>query len=288
MEAGTRQNALRVESDGDVGLGTANPVVDLHVVDGDSPTLRLEQDTSSGFAAQTWDVVGNETNFFVRDATNGSQLPFRIRPGADSNSIYIENDNNVGFGTTAADERLHVVGTDNPRLLIQDTSDNANDKPGLALDSPAAASDGLWVFEVDNAGNFQIDFGPSTGPEIVISDATATNGTVTINGNLLVNGTCTGCDAVFSPEYPIESVEEHAEFMYANSYLPAVGPTPEGKGLIDVFAKTTGILQEVEKAHIYIEQLHRTVQEKDGELMDLKDRVAQLEALIQQLTDSQQ
>ena len=75
IEAGARTNALYVEADGDVGLGTNNPVVNLHVVDGNTPTLRLEQDGSSGFTPQTWDVAGNEANFFIRDATNGSTLP---------------------------------------------------------------------------------------------------------------------------------------------------------------------------------------------------------------------
>ena len=56
------------------------PVVDLHVIDGNTPTVRLEQDGSSGFTPQTWDLAGNETNFFIRDATNGSTLPFRITP----------------------------------------------------------------------------------------------------------------------------------------------------------------------------------------------------------------
>ncbi|HVS66471.1 MAG TPA: hypothetical protein VMT85_23545, partial [Thermoanaerobaculia bacterium] len=86
IEAAAPTNSLYVESDGDIGLGTANPVVRLHLVDGDTPALRLQQDGSSGFQQQTWDVAGNETNFFVRDASNGSTLPFRIRPGAPSSA----------------------------------------------------------------------------------------------------------------------------------------------------------------------------------------------------------
>ena len=47
----------------------------------DTPGIRLEQDNTGGFAPQTWDIAGNEANFFVRDLTGGSKLPFRIRPG---------------------------------------------------------------------------------------------------------------------------------------------------------------------------------------------------------------
>ena len=76
---------------------TSIPVVDLHVVSGNTPTLRLEQNGSSGFAPQTWDVAGNETSFFIRDATNGSTLPFRIFPGASSQSLVIDDGDDVGI-----------------------------------------------------------------------------------------------------------------------------------------------------------------------------------------------
>jgi hypothetical protein len=55
----------------------------------DTPGLRLLQTGSGGFTPQTWDVAGNEANFFIRDLTGGSRLPFRIRPGAPTSSIDI-------------------------------------------------------------------------------------------------------------------------------------------------------------------------------------------------------
>ncbi|MGI9351142.1 MAG: hypothetical protein ACR2O3_06235, partial [Rhizobiaceae bacterium] len=96
VEAGARTNSLFVESSGDVGIGTSNPVVRLDMKDGDTPTVRLDQDGTSGWAPQIWDVAGNETNFFIRDATNGSLLPFRIRPGAPTSSLEIANDGDLG------------------------------------------------------------------------------------------------------------------------------------------------------------------------------------------------
>ena len=84
---------------GNVGLGTSTPVLDLHIATGNTPALRLEQNASNGFTAQTWDIVGNDANFFVRDVTGGSRLPFRIRPGAPTSSIDIAASGNVGIGT---------------------------------------------------------------------------------------------------------------------------------------------------------------------------------------------
>lgn len=109
VDAGAPANALRVKSSGNVGIGEDAPVVNLHVTEGDSPTLRLEQDGSSGFTTQTWDVAGNETNFFVRDVTNGSKLPFKIVPGTPNNTIYL-HPNGVGIGNANPQAKLHVTG----------------------------------------------------------------------------------------------------------------------------------------------------------------------------------
>ena len=96
--AGAPANSLYINASGNLGIGNASPVVEVHVTDGDSPTLRLEQNGSSGFATRTWDIAGNETNFFVRDVNNSSALPFRIRAGAPQNAIYVDTDGDVILG----------------------------------------------------------------------------------------------------------------------------------------------------------------------------------------------
>ena len=109
IEATAPSNTLYLGSKGRVGLGTTTPMEKLHVVHGNSPSLRLEQDGSSGFTSQVWDMGSNESNFFIRDVTNGSKLPFRIVPGASNNSLYIAADGDVGFGTSTPDGQIDVA-----------------------------------------------------------------------------------------------------------------------------------------------------------------------------------
>jgi len=125
--ANAPNNSIYVKSSGDVGFGTSSPVVDLHAVSGDTPTLRLEQNGSSGFTPQTWDIAGNETNFFVRDVTNGSELPFKILPGADDNSLVVAADGDVGLGTNSPSASLHIKeGTDETGIYLEaNTGTNA-------------------------------------------------------------------------------------------------------------------------------------------------------------------
>lgn len=138
IEAGAPSHSLYVDDAGRIGLGTSTPVVEMHVKDGDTPTLRLEQDGSSGFGPQTWDVASNETNFFIRDATNGSKLPFRIRPGAPQSSLDIKADGGLQF-IRYGDGNETGTAT---KLLAVDVDGNVIEQPISAGGGDVSASDG--------------------------------------------------------------------------------------------------------------------------------------------------
>jgi len=110
VDAGAPANSLYVDSSGNIGFGTSTPSALLEMVVGNSPTIRLNQDASLGFNAQSWDVFGNEQGFFVRDVTGGSNLPLSIASGAPTNAVVVEASGNVGLGIDNPSEALHVVG----------------------------------------------------------------------------------------------------------------------------------------------------------------------------------
>lgn len=55
--------------------------------------------------------------------------------------------------------------------------------------------------------------------------------------------------------------------MWVHRHLPAVGPTAEGEPF-NVTEKSGGMLNELEKAHIYIEQLHHRLARLEAALVD--------------------
>jgi hypothetical protein len=174
VEAGAPSHSLYVDDGGRIGLGTSTPVVEMHVVNGDSPTMRLEQNGSSGFTPQTWDVAGNEANFFIRDATNGSTLPFRIRSGAPSNSIHIDADGNVSMGrdgtlagsalliSRAGPAKIGIINTTGPHGWKINTGTNGDLKFVYTTDSSLAGGTELLILKAD--------------------------GTIEMNGDVTVNG----------------------------------------------------------------------------------------------------
>ncbi|KPV96557.1 hypothetical protein AN214_01378 [Pseudoalteromonas sp. P1-9] len=254
IEASAPSHSLYVNDGGRIGVGTSAPVVEMHIVNGDSPTLRLEQDGSSGFTPQKWDVAGNETNFFIRDATNGSPLPFRIRPSAPQNSFYIDTDGDIGMGTESPSANLHLLQTSTgvkQMLLLENNG-------GSYITFKNNNNAGSWYFtHENNAPNDFLISKNNSAAAMRLSES----GDMTISGTLTTAGTaCSGgCDLVFSDSYPLPSIEEHATEMWKNSFLPAVGQTIENSPF-NITQKLGGMLNELEKAHIYIEQLHKRIE----------------------------
>lgn len=270
IEASSPSNSLYVDNGGRIGFGTANPVVEAHIVDGDSPTLRLEQDGSSGFTPQTWDVAGNETNFFVRDVTNGSKLSFRIRPNAPTDSLYVAADGDVGLGTSSPDARLDVTvpsgdvtaaifqGAGTKVIDLKSTDNGAvqyrlqSNSPNRRIVALTTAATPVIESQIILANNSILFAGSNdVGPNLW---ATIDSSGITTNGPTCNPGPC---DRTFDAEhFDVPSIEEHASFMWDNSYLWGVGPTSPDTPF-NVTEKTAGILHELEVAHIYIDQMNQ-------------------------------
>ena len=186
VDAGAPANSLRVSSGGNVGVGTATPVLDVHANTTDTPAIRLEQNNAGGFTAQTWDIGANEANFFVRDVTGGSRLSFRIRPGAPTSSVDIAANGNVGIGTGSPKSRVDLKQSEDSlvgglhlrRAAVNDTwaiatgNDN-NLYFGYANDASLA----------DNAADFTVVPVVITTTNRVGIGTTAPDQMLSVNGN---------------------------------------------------------------------------------------------------------
>ena len=124
-EGGAPEGSLYIADNGDVGLGTSTPTYELHISDGDSPTVRLDQNTSFGWPAQKWDLAGNESNFFIRDATHASKMPLRIVPDSPTNTLFLNSNGRVGIGTRAPESKLELEATGEDVQLLLDRTDGA-------------------------------------------------------------------------------------------------------------------------------------------------------------------
>jgi hypothetical protein len=283
VTAGAPTNSFFMASDGDVGFGTASPAINgVHIADGNTPALRLEQNGSSGFAAQTWDIAGNETNFFVRDVTNGSTLPFRIRPGAPSSSIDIAADGDVGVGTASPSAALHVRRTDGTaQVFVEEAASGTADRTlarlqnagvgRISLTNTAIASGNQeWSFYVANGDRFVISKG-GTGLEELRVDNT---GNLTVEGNITALSVGSSIpDYVFELDYPLMQLNLLAEFVKKEKHLPNIPPASEIQKVgLNMTQMQIKLLEKVEELTLYTLEQHQAIQKLEARLKTLEGR----------------
>lgn len=106
------------------------------------------------------------------------------------------------------------------------------------------------------------------------SRAAKFEGSLDVNGSIYQRGNQLHADYVFEPGYELQSIDEHSEFMWQHKHLaaiPKVMVDGTGQEIVDVGTHRKGIVEELEKAHIYIEQLHNRIKA-------LEENLARLEA----------
>jgi hypothetical protein len=229
VEAGAPAHSLYVDDGGRLGLKTSTPSVEIHSTDGDTPALRLEQNGGSGFQPQTWDLAGNETNLFFRDVTNGSRLPFKIRPNTPTGSLDMtsstlvinesgnnydtriesDNDPNMFFVDASADKigvgldtpnQTFQVEKENPggntTVWVRNTSDSANSHSRFYASANATAGDPKAVFAIAGGNVWEFGLDNSDGDKFKIARGNdlGVNGyfTITTGGNVGIGNTNPG------------------------------------------------------------------------------------------------
>jgi hypothetical protein len=172
---------------------TDAPNASFGVRNRNTPLVRLDQADGGGFVPYVWDVGGNEANFFVRDVTNGNALPFRIHPGAQTNSLTLR-DGRVGIGTWDPESALHVSRSDGTAALrVSEANGAVADRTLATLDNNGPVSLRMtdtaagvgWSMATDDDGTVAlVPTGPGALPALVLSSS----GEATVRADLAAGG----------------------------------------------------------------------------------------------------
>lgn len=294
--ASAPNNSLLIDSTGEVGFGTSDPQLELHVLSGDTPGLRFEQTNTSGFSAQTWDIFGNEVGFAVRDLTAGSKLPFRIRPGASSSSLVIAASSNVGIGTLDPENTLEIERSALVSLGLSDTRGTGASFELIAGDN----GDGVGAFRIQKRSDPDVSFKLASNGSVYFggNEGFAWNAQtkdITSAGNIQIAGVFNGSSSrsVKQSIEPIDTgdvLEKVAKLSVAKwSYIREgdgvrhLGPMAEdfhaafGLGGDD---KHIGVLDAVGVSMAAIQGLQSQLQSKEQRIHDLEKKNADLEARL--------
>jgi hypothetical protein len=291
IEAGAIDSALYVDDSGRVGLGTSTPYEELHVWRGDTPGIRLEQ-SGGGWAPQTWDVCGNEANFFIRDVTNGSELSFRIQPGTPGDTLCLKNNGNVGIGTWTPSQILEVQEYGKDAILLVNRSDGAQAQIGARENKTliGSRSNHTLAFIVDNNWKFRIRTNDlietSTGASCTTGGVWTDASSREYKENILSLDADRALKALRSLDpvtynYKRDKGEKYVGFIAED--VPELVAMKDRKGLspMDITAVLTKVVQEQQKSielqKKAIEQQQKTIDLQQKYLEKLEQKIAALE-----------
>jgi hypothetical protein len=276
VEAGAPANTLYVKNSGRVGIGTATPSTKLHVVYCDTPAMRLDQDGSCGWAAQIWDVAGNETNFFIRDVSHSSNLPFRIRATAPHNSLYINTNGYIGFGTQTPSFPVHLLTNSSSNALIA-----AQRTGGVTTYMNATADTGVFGTANDAPlrmvvnSQWQMEINSST--DISMLDGGGYNGTwnPASSRELKENITDLAADEAMDAleglnpvKYNYKKDKEDPRVGFIAEDVPELVAMKERKslGTVDIIAVLTKVVKEQQKSLNDQQEIISQLQQRISEL----------------------
>jgi len=268
--------------------------------DAASSLIRFGSPADPSGAAIYW--LHNGASFSI--GTTNALGHLRFAPGNNSEAMRIDSAGNVGIGTTSPTTTLDVRGnimsvlSGTPTKVFSSFLEvSRNGTTGLIIDDQSQAADSrVWEIRSDS-GNLSFatvnDSGSSVSKKIEIARSgnvgigtTSPQGKLDVNGSIYQRGSQLHADYVYEPGYQLESIEEHAEYMWSNKHLPAVpGKTIDAAGLevVEVGAHRKGILEELEKAHVYIAQLHSNIKQMQTANESLQEKNKELEQRLEKL-----
>ncbi len=128
---GSPSNALFVDADGNVGVGTTSPGSRLHLRNNESEIgVKLK-------ASGSWTAELRQTDSSILSLINSNAERLSIAPSG-----------HVGIGTTNPATRLDIVSAGDPMLTVR-TSDESGDDAGIAIQGARNASTTADVAYVD-------------------------------------------------------------------------------------------------------------------------------------------
>jgi hypothetical protein len=119
---GAAAERLRIDSDGNVGIGESSPLRNLHITDSSLSTyIRIETGNTNISGIEFADTDDANVGRISYDHSDNS-MEFRVN---DAERMRIDSSGRVGIGTSSPASRLHIEDND-PKITLRDTSGASN------------------------------------------------------------------------------------------------------------------------------------------------------------------
>ena len=271
---------FRINSLGNVGIGTYNPIEKLQVVGvgvfgsngyglirigrDDGTYLHIENTTSDRVISLDADA---------KYIQSGYNTDFQF---ANNTGIWNHN-GSVGIGTTSPNARLDVVSYTNDNSDIFHITNH-----GQYLGFSRVDATGAWSIQGGQVGNNDILIAPTSG-NVGIGTTTPTE-KLSVNGNIktkkLIVTQNGWADYVFNDKYYLRPLTQLANFIKENRHLPDVPIAKDvEKNGVDVGEMQALLLKKIEELTLYMIEQNKKTEDliKENNEMKLQLRKFQIQ-----------
>ncbi len=289
-------NQFVITDIGWVGIGTTSPETRLHILVSEGEGMPANAAahnllvSNNAFAVQDAGIgiIGGSSgrpSLWFGDNASSHMGAIRYHNSDDSmrfwtgslERVSIDAGGNVGIGTTSPTAPLHVVSKPGHADMVNLVNGGGYGMYGINTVPP---DNEVFFININNLNNTAISFMAGHDEKMRVQSngnvgigTTSPQGKLDVNGSIYQRGSSLHADYVFNPGYELESIDEHSEFMWQHKHLAAIPKAKvdgNGQEIVEVGAHRKGIVEELEKAHIYIEQLHERMKVLEEKLVKLE------------------
>jgi len=306
IQGGAPENALVLDSNGQVGLGTAIPQADLHVSSAGTASLLLAPTdhgvrsfevgvdanglfTKLSTGAVPFEVAHNSAYGTLQVLSSGVRVnagnydrDFQIGSDVNDNAMFVDGATAfVGFGTNSPEELLHIRSdaNDSDAFALFDANGTGSDAAFLLRQNGVTPT--TWEFR-NQQDSGRLNVGVVGGNTPLKIDNTANNNLlklgrngrpdeVVVTGKLVVNNTQMNVpDYVFAEDYALRPLSDVQAFIDANSHLPEVPSEAQ--------IRASGLdMAEMQLVHL------KKIEELTLYTLEQEERITRLEAALEAL-----
>jgi hypothetical protein len=183
---------MRIDSSGNVGVGTSSPSTKLHLEGTDSSPTALRLTNTTASTGKSWQIT----------STNAGLLQLATIPGV-ADYLTVNSSGNVGVGTSSPSARLQVANATSSGTVIFQHPGNASFGTILTLETTGGTDDPVLSFKNYNGGS-PVYYGISgtDNGSLAFKSGASTGGfgaermRIDSSGNLRINST-TGSGRVY-------------------------------------------------------------------------------------------
>jgi len=292
---------MRVMGNGTVGIGTTSPQKTLHILTGDQGSSRIRiENGNTAAGGRPFDLVAGVNNI--------SQGGFSIYDAnVAATRFLIDNNGNVGVGTTSPGAALSVVSS-NPVIQLFDTDYNPGNGTGIGKIAFGSSAEWASIEAFRNNGTaddvtymkFSTSFASGAGGDGINMERMR----ITHNGNVAIGTTdpkgyklavagnaiaeqmtvklqADWPDYIFKKDYTLMPLGDLKTYIDKNHHLPEIPSAADvEKDGLNLGEMNKQLVKKVEELTLYLI-------EKDKELTDQKEILKRMEKRLESLEKNQ-